>query len=180
MTTNDPAFWVLVIVAISFFTIAMAMIFVALVIWRTLKSIEQRVTPLMERVHLLGEQATHIATQGREISVQLTQLSGYLTTASGHFSESTALIRDEMRELKQLVGYTAETARDKVEIVSRTIDHTHAQIVTTTDFINAKILVPARELAAIMVGVRRGLEVLFAPTPKPVNQIYADEEMFIG
>jgi uncharacterized protein YoxC len=180
MSVNDPAFWILVIIAASFFAIAVAVIVIAVVIWRTLKSIERRVAPLMDRVNALGEQATHIAAQGREISVQLSELSGYLTAASRHFSESTALIRDEVRELKQLVGYTTETARDKVEIVSRTIDHTHAQIQTTTEFINTNILRPARELAAIMAGVRRGLEVLLAPAPKPVNQIYADEEMFIG
>jgi hypothetical protein len=31
-----------------------------------------------------------------------------------------------------------------------------------------------------MVGVRRGLEVLVAPTPKPIDQTYGEEEMFIG
>jgi len=28
--------------------------------------------------------------------------------------------------------------------------------------------------------VRRGLEVLVAPAPTPINTSYADEEMFIG
>jgi hypothetical protein len=31
-----------------------------------------------------------------------------------------------------------------------------------------------------MAGFRRGLEVLVAPTPKPINQIYGEDEMFIG
>jgi hypothetical protein len=35
-------------------------------------------------------------------------------------------------------------------------------------------------LAAIMAGFRRGLEVLVAPAPKPINQIYGEDEMFIG
>ena len=39
---------------------------------------------------------------------------------------------------------------------------------------------PAREIAAIMAGVRRGLEVLLAPAPKQINESYAEEEMFIG
>ena len=69
---------------------------------------------------------------------------------------------------------------DKVELVSRTIDRTHNQVITTTDFIQRKVVEPARELAAIMAGFRRGLEVLVAPIPKPVNQTYGEDEMFIG
>ena len=38
----------------------------------------------------------------------------------------------------------------------------------------------AREIAAIMAGVRKGLEVLFAPSPKQIDRAYADDEMFIG
>ena len=37
-----------------------------------------------------------------------------------------------------------------------------------------------REVAAIMAGFRRGLEVLVGPMPKPINKTYAEDEMFIG
>ncbi len=43
----------------------------------------------------------------------------------------------------------------------------------TTEFVNQKIVVPIREIAAVMAGVRKGLEVLF-------DRAYEDEEMFIG
>jgi hypothetical protein len=72
------------------------------------------------------------------------------------------------------------TAKEKVELVSRTIDRTQMQVVNTTDFVQEKIVVPAREIAAIMAGVRKGLEVLFAPPPKQIDRVYADDEMFIG
>jgi hypothetical protein len=91
-----------------------------------------------------------------------------------------AIVKSEVAELKELVSKAAVEAHDKVELVSRTIDRTHHQIATTTDFIQTKVIEPARELAAIMAGFRRGLEVLIAPTPKPVNQIYVEDEMFIG
>ena len=85
-----------------------------------------------------------------------------------------------MAELKDLVSETAHEARGKVAMVSQTIDRTHDQVVTTTDFIQRKIVEPAREVAAIMSGFRRGLEVLVAPMPKPINQTYGEDEMFIG
>jgi uncharacterized protein YoxC len=183
MSINDPMFWVLVIVAVSFLVIAIAMIVIARVVSRvvaTVTRLEERVEPLMQKVTALSDQGKAIAAQGKEIAEQFSVMSGHLSTATLHFSESASLIKDEVRELKQLVGETAVTARDKVALVSRTIDQTQHQVVTTTEFIHSKIIQPARELAAIMAGFRRGLEVLLAPTPKPINQTYSDDEMFIG
>src|SRR6267378_4015469 len=113
---NDPMFWVMVVIALSFIIIAVAMIAIAVFVNRAVKSVtrlEQKLEPL-------------------------------------------------------------------IELVSRTIDHTHDQIVTTTDFIQRRVVEPAREIAAIMAGFRRGLEVLVAPLPKPINQTYGEDEMFIG
>ncbi len=183
MSVNDPMFWVMVIVAVSFFVIAIAMIVIARIVSRvvaTVTRLEERVEPLMQKVTDLSEQGKAIAAQGKEIAEQFTVMSGHLSTATLHFSESASLIKDEVRELKQLVGETAVTARDKVALVSRTIDQTHLQVTSTTEYIQSKIIQPARELAAIMAGFRRGLEVLLAPTPKPINQTYSDDEMFIG
>lgn len=183
MSTNDPMFWVMVVVALSFLVIAIAMIVIARTVGRvvaTVQRLEERVEPLMQKVTALSEQGKAIAAQGQEIAEQFTVMSGHLSTATLHFSESAALIKDEVRELKLLVGETAVTARDKVALVSRTIDQTHQQVVTTTEFIQTKVIQPARELAAIMAGLKRGLEVLLAPAPKPINQTYGDEEMFIG
>ncbi|HEV7892284.1 MAG TPA: hypothetical protein VGP08_16680 [Pyrinomonadaceae bacterium] len=183
MSTNDPAFWVLVVVAVSFFVVAVAMVFVAAKVGsvvRSVHSVEAKVEPLMARVGVLTEHAQAIAVQGREVAAQVAVMSGHLSTATMHFSESMALVRDEVRELKEVVGLSAETARDKIEKISRSIDQTHEQLMMTTGFITSKIINPARELAAIMAGVRRGLEVFVAPAPKQINETYSEEEMFIG
>jgi uncharacterized protein YoxC len=183
INVNDPMFWVMVAVAVAFLVIAIAMIAIAVMISRavkTVKRLEQRAEPLIQKVTAISEQGKLIAAQGKEIAEQITNMSGHLSTATMHFSESVGLIKDEVRELKQLVGETAVTARDKVALVSNTIDKTHTQVTTTTTFIRDKVIQPARELAAIMAGFRRGLEVLVAPSPKPVDQTYGEDEMFIG
>jgi uncharacterized protein YoxC len=183
MSTKDPMFVVMVIIAASFVVIAIAMIFMAVFVSRAVKSVnrlEQKLEPLIERLTFVGEQGKQIAVQGKLIAEQFNAVSGHLSTATMHFSESLALIKAEVAELKELVGVTAFEARQKVELVSQTIDRTHHQVITTTDFIQSKIIEPARELAAIMSGFRRGLEVLFAPMPKPINQTYGEDEMFIG
>jgi hypothetical protein len=183
MSVNDPMFWVMLIVAVSFVVIAAAMVAMAVFVNRVIKTItrlEQRVEPLVQKVAELSEQGKQVAAQGKEIAEQFGVVTNHLSTATMHFSESAALIRDEVRELKLLVGETAVTARDKVQMVSRSIDRTHKQVFTTTTFIRDKVIEPARELAAIMAGFRRGLEVLVAPAPKPINETYQDEELFIG
>src|SRR5437763_247751 len=183
MNLSDPLFWIMVIVAVAFLIIAIAMIVIAMMVSRAVKTVrrlEERLEPLLQKVTALSEQGKQIVEQGKEIAEQVNIMSGHLSTATMHFSESVGLIKEEVRELRLLVGDTAETARDKVALVSSTIDKTHQQVTTTTTFIRDKVLQPARELAAIMAGFRRGLEVLIAPAPKPVNQTYGEDEMFIG
>jgi uncharacterized protein YoxC len=183
MSTRDPLFWIMVIIAASFVLIAIAMIAMAVFVSRavkTVKRLEEKTEPLLERVTAISEQGKQIAVQGKLIAEQFTAVSGHLSTATGHVSESLAIIKSEISELKLLVSETAVEARDKVELVSRTIDRTQKQVALTTDFVQSKVIEPARELAAIMAGFRRGLEVLVAPMPKPINQTYAEDEMFIG
>ena len=183
MNPNDPLFWVMVVIALSFIVIAAAMISIAVFVSRAVKSVnrlEQKLEPLIEKVTVMGEQGKQIAVQGKLIAEQFSAVSGHLSTATMNFSESLAIIKGEVGELKDLVSETAGGVRQKVELVGRTIDRTHQQVVTTTDFIQQKVVEPARELAAIMAGFRRGLEVLVAPLPKPINQTYGEDEMFIG
>jgi uncharacterized protein YoxC len=183
LSARDPMFVVMVIIAASFVVIAAAMIVMAVVVSRvvrTVNNLERRAEPLLERVGSLSEQVNVIAAQGKDVAGQVSLMSAHLTTASEHFSESAALIKDEVRELKQLVGYTTATARDKIEKVSATIDRTNRQFSATTMFIHTKLVRPARELAAIMAGFRRGLEVLATPAPKQIDQTYGEDELFIG
>ncbi len=179
MNAGEPIFWIMIasiVIAICFIAMAIALIATALIVKKitgTIERVEEKVSPLLTQVNAMS-------VQGKEISAQFTEISTNLSTATKYFSESAGLIREEVAELKQLVGETAIVAKDKVELVSRTIDRTQLQVVTTTDYIEAKIVEPAREIAAVMVGVRKGLEVLFAPSPKQIDRVYTEDELFIG
>jgi len=179
MKVDDPQFWMMVasiVTAISFVVMTIVLIVIAIIIKKittTVNRVEERIDPLIDKVNAIGE-------QGKQISVQFTEISNNLSTATKYFSESAGLIKEEVAELKQLVGMTAHEAKDKVALVSQTIDRTQLQVITTTDYIQKKVVEPAREIAAIMAGVRKGLEVLFAPSPKQIDRAYSDDEMFIG
>jgi len=179
MNANDPQFWMMIssiVIAVCFIVMAIALIAIAVLVRRVAKTVsrlEARFDPLISKVNAMS-------VQGKEISVHFTEISANLSTATRHLAESTELIKEEVAELKQLVGETAVTAKDKVAMVSQTIDRTHMQVTNTTEFVQAKIVEPAREIAAIMAGVKRALEVLFAPAPKPIDRAYMEDELFIG
>lgn len=179
MNASEPQFWMMIasiVIAICFVVMAIAMIAVAVTVRRvtkTVQRVEERVDPLITQVNAIG-------VQGREMSVHFSEVSANLSTATRHLAESTELIKEEVADLRQIVSSTALVARDKVEMVSQTIDRTHTQVTNTTEFVQQRIVEPAREIAAIMAGVKKGLEVLFAPAPKQIDRVYMDDEMFIG
>ena len=164
------------IIAICFIVMAAALVGV----WLTVRKVTATVHRVEERVEPLMTQVNAISVQGREMSVQFSEVATNLAVATKHLAESTELIKEEVAELRSLVSSTALVARDKVEMVSNSIHRTHSQVVDTTEFVQQKIVVPAREIAAIMAGVRKGLEVLFAPAPKQIDRVYMDDDMFIG
>jgi len=179
MNWSDPQTWMMIssiIIAICFIVMAGALVGV----WLTVRKVTATVHRVEERVDPLITQVNAISVQGREMSVQFAEVAVNLAAATKHLAESTELIKDEVAELRTIVSSTALVARDKVEMVSDTIDRTHGQVVDTTQFVQQKIVEPAREIAAIMAGVRKGIEVLFAPAPKQIDRVYVEEDMFIG
>ena len=179
MNTSDPQFWQMIssiVIAVCFIVMAIALIWIATTVRKvaaTVNDVKERIDPLLMKVDAMS-------VQGKEMSVHFNEVTVNLSHATKYLAESTELIRDEVVELRSIVSDTAITARDKVEMVSNTIDRTHDQVVDTTEFVQQKIVIPAREIAAIMAGVKKGLEVLFAPAPKQLTQVYSEEEMFIG
>lgn len=167
------AAWIIVVCFIAMAGSLIAITFIVRKVIGTVRRLEEKVDPLIVQVNQISE-------QGKEISVQFNEMSGNLSTATKYFADSAGLVKEEVAELKLLVGATADTAKDKVALVSQTIDRTQTQVTTTADFIQDKVVQPAAEIAAIMAGVRKGLEVLFAPSPKQIDRAYQDDEMFIG
>ncbi len=179
MNSSDPQFWMMIssiVTAVCLVFIAISFVVAAMAAFRALKVARE----VQEKVEPLIDQVKAISAQGKEIAVQFNELSVNLNSASRHFAESSELIKEEIAELKVLVGQTAIVAKNKVELVSDTIDRTQLQVTSTADFIQAKVVEPASELAAIMAGIRKALEVLFAPSPKRIDRAYHEDEMFIG
>jgi len=63
--------------------------------------------------------------------------------------------------------------------LERVVSTTTDRIEETTIAVQGGILRPIREVSAIILAVKRALEVLFHSERKEINQAYPDEEMFI-
>jgi methyl-accepting chemotaxis protein len=176
LSNETSLFWILLIIAICFIVMAAAMATLAF----TVLSAVRKVMELQQRVEPLIKSVNNISLQGREIAEKFSDLSEHLTVATKHFADSAGLIKEEVAEIKGLLGDTTVTAKRNVALVTQTIERTNGQVIETADYIQTKVVEPARELAAIMAGFKRGLEVLLAPSPKQLDRAYGDDEMFIG
>ena len=116
MSTNDPMFWVMVIIAASFIVIAIAMIAIAVFVSRAVKSVnrvEEKVEPLIARITAMSEQGKEIDERKGEIfrSRYLPQL------------DSTPGTRDLLQRLKRdgyvLVVATSANADDVEGLLKR-------------------------------------------------------------
>ena len=145
MGSGDVQFWLMIsslVTALCFVFMAGSLVAIALYVKKALSSVEK----LEEEIRPLISKVSAISDQGKEISVQFTEISSNLSTASKYFAESAQIIRDEVAELKVIVSEGAVVARDKVEMVGKTIERTNMQVIATTDFIEAKVVEPAREI----------------------------------
>lgn len=179
MNPSDHQFWTTlaaIVIAVCFVVMALALTFAAVMVRRistAASRLENRLEPVISKLN-------GFTAQSKEISAGFSEVSANLSSASRNLAESTDLIRQEIGDLRVIVNSTALAARDRVELVGQTIDRTKLQVADTADFVQARIVEPAREIAAIMAGVRKGLEVLFAPAPKQIDRVYVDDELFIG
>src|SRR2546425_11688322 len=105
MNPNDPMFWVMIVVALSFVVIAVAMVAIAVFVSRAVKSVnrlEQKLEALIERVTVMSEQGKQIAVKGKLIAEQIREDSGHVKNATMNLSESLAIIKDDIGQLQRV------------------------------------------------------------------------------
>ena len=117
---------------------------------------------------LVSEQGKQIAVQGKFIAEQFSVVSSHLATATMHFSESLAIIKGEVAQLKVLVGDTAVEAKDKVELVSRTIDPNAPSGSNDNRLHTFEGYRAGSRTRLIMAGFRRGLDPPLRPCQSPL------------
>lgn len=153
---------------------------------RRLVVMAERATQLQTRAEYLLTNTEPVIKLAHGLMAELKQSADYFSQGVQHLSAIAEMAKDEVAEVKSLMGDTTalarrevERARDKVDQVQNTLAVATDQFERTTALVQQSVLEPAREFSYLMFGLRRALDVLLAGRRLPVDRAYQDEEMFI-
>jgi ribosomal protein S28E/S33 len=156
--------------------IAAAMVFQALCVLIFVLSFRK----YCERLEVLFRQVAHdiqpVLVSARDI---LVEGRDKVKIISANVIEITAMVKGQVTRLDGLVTEASERARMQLVRIDQLVADTVIRIEDTTEAIQHNVLGPIREITALLVGLRTGLDVLFRRNKTSVEQATQDEELFI-
>lgn len=177
----------LIAVGVALLLLVQVGVFIGLyVLARRLVALAERAGQLQTRAEYLLNNTEPVLKTAQGLLAELKEAGGYFAQGVQHINSIAEMARDEVAEVKSLLGDTTalarrevERAKDRVDQVQNTLANATDQFERTTAMVQARVLEPAREFSYLMYGIQRGLEVLMASKRLPVDRVYQDEEMFI-
>jgi hypothetical protein len=88
------------------------------------------------------------------------------------------LARRQAEQIAATLELTNSTLQRQVLETDELLTRTRNRIEDTSQEVQLSVLEPVREVAALIAGLRRSIEVLFGRR-KQIDQAYQDDEMFI-
>ena len=151
---------------------------------QTATALQTKVEPVIDQVQgtitTVRGAAEKISTEAKEVFDNLALESRAIAAA---ISTSTREIAEIARHHAEQFSGTLEDSnlmiQRQVSDLDRLLTRTQVRIEDTTIEVQTSVLKPLRELAAVVIGVRRTVDVLLNRSRKQVDQAYQDEEMFI-
>ena len=178
-------------ISVALLLVVQAVVFIGLllVVRRLVRVVErtiERTGELQTRAEYILNNTEPVLKMAHGVMVELKEAGGYFSQGAQHLSAIAEMAKDEVAEVKHLLGDTTamarrevERAREKMDKVQDTLASATDQFARATTMVQHSVLEPAREFSYVMFGLRRAIEVLFAGRRLPVNRAYQDEELFI-
>ncbi len=172
---------------IAILLVIQAAVFVGLYfLAKRLVAVVERTGELQTRAEYLLNNTEPVLKMAHGVMAELKEAGSYFSQGVQNISAIAEMAKNEVAEVRHLLGDTTalarreiERARDKVDKVQHTLQVATDQFERTTMIVQQSVLQPAREFSYLMLGLRRAMEVLFAGSRLPVNRAYQDEELFI-
>jgi hypothetical protein len=161
---------VLVLVAIAVLLQAGVMVG----IWFSIQKINAEVqgvrADVRERLDPLTSSLTEILTNSREP----------VKTITHNLAEISTIMRERTSRVDDAVGEMLSRSRVQAARIDDMVTGLVARVETTADIVQTNIVTPLNEAAAVVKGVRAGLEFLFARRPQSnIREATQDEQLFI-
>jgi F0F1-type ATP synthase membrane subunit b/b' len=167
---NQTLLWVMA----AFVVIAgLSMLFQMVAIfglYRQIKTMQERVMPLLPRAESLLEQARMaVETSHAEIK--------QISAKTNQILDST---RDQLTRVEEVVSDASARAKMQLEKAELVLDDTMTRVHETVTVLHGGVMKPLREINGLVTGVRAGFGTLFSGSKRPsIASATQDEEMFI-
>ena len=168
---NETALTVaLILVAVAVLMQAGAMVG----IWLSIQKIQGEVqgvrADVRQRLDPLTQSVGEILTNSREP----------IHTITKNLAEISSIMRERTSRVDDAVGEMLVRSRDQAARLDHMVTGLVERVETTADAVQTNIMVPLNEMAAVVKGVRAGMEFLFARRRHPtVTETTQDEQLFI-
>src|SRR5262249_4403215 len=128
----------------------------------------------------LSVQVERFMKDTRETLVPIRTIAENLRTASANLVEVGLSARDQFRRVEAMVTDTGEALNVQLERFDRLSQNVIDRVNETAEIVQASVVRPAREVAAIAKGLTRGFGAFFfGRSRSTVDQATQDEELFI-
>lgn len=183
----DNTWTYFIAIGVAILLIIQAAVFIGLyLLAKRLVAVVERTSQLQTRAEYLLNNTEPVLKMAQGLMAELKEAGAYFSQGVQHINSIAEMAKDEVAEVRHLLGDTTaiarrevERARDKVDKVQNTLAVATDQFERTTLLVQQSVLQPAREFSYLMFGLRRAMEVLLTGKRLPVNRAYQDEELFI-
>jgi len=128
----------------------------------------------------LSEQVERFMKETREMMVPIRSIAENLRVASANLVEIGLSARDQFRRVEAMVTDTGEALHVQLERFDRVSQSVIDRINETAEIVQASVVRPVREVAAVAKGLSRGFgSFFFGRGRSTVDQARQDEELFI-
>ena len=138
-------------------------------VYKTAKSLEQKVVPLVPKVESLVDATLITVEQTRKQIVEI-------STKTIEILDSA---RSQMAKLEDVVSDATSRAKIQMERVELILDDTMSRLHETVAVLHNGVMRPLRQLNGISVAIRAIFRHILSGRRPSVNQVTSDEEMFI-
>ncbi|OFW04018.1 MAG: hypothetical protein A3G20_07305 [Acidobacteria bacterium RIFCSPLOWO2_12_FULL_59_11] len=128
---------------------------------------------------LIGEVNRNIEPVTRAARDLLVESREKLQVISTNLVEITQQVKNQAHRLDSMLTDASDRAHLQLIRLDQLLSNTLARVEETTEVIQHSILVPVRELSAVLAGVRTALDFLFRRNKSGMERATQDEELFI-
>jgi hypothetical protein len=155
--------------------------------YKTTKKLQESINPLLPKVeNLVAKATTTVEQSGKQITDITARANDILDSTKRQLvivedvvGDAASRAKVQMAVMEDVIADAATRAKVQMERVELVIDDTLSRAHETVAVVHDGIMKPLREVNGIAAGVRAAITALGRGNRPTVDQVTADEEMFI-